>query len=561
MTARPLPVNQPGRETPWDFAFSFSPMNQPASAFAVKTPALPVFDARAHGACGDGRSLDTAAINRAIEAAHAAGGGTVNFPAGTYLSFSIRLRSRVTLHLAAGATLLAAEPAAGFGEYDAAEPNEWDAYQDFGHSHWRNSLIWGEDLTDIGIHGPGRIHGLGLTRSGPGPRRAKLAGDMPMSMRGITDVARLQADGEPGTDTDFMNGKGNKAIALKNCRNVSLRDFSVLLGGHFALLATGVDDLTIDHVNVDTNRDGFDLDSCRNVRVSHCRVNAPNDDAIVLKSSYALGALRSTENVFITDCDVSGYDIGTMLDGTLQRTQELAPDLDGVTGRIKIGTETNGSFKNITVTNCLFVRSRGLAIEMVDGGTIEDVTATHLTMREIVTAPIFVRLGSRGRGPNNPPVGAVRRVTISDIVVTDADPRYASQVVGLLGYPVEDVTLSRVNIEYRGGGTLVDAAIEPPENEKAYPEPSMFGTLPVYGLFARHVRGLTVTDMKVSYARAEQRPPVRLDDVADASFENFQAQRAPGTPGFVLRQVTGFSVKNSPGMADTKREQAERETV
>jgi polygalacturonase len=536
-------------------------MNQSATAHDTRATAPSVFDVRAHGAAGDGRTLDTAAINRAIEAAYAAGGGTVSLPAGTYLSFSIHLRSRVTLHLGLGAVLLAAEPAAGFGAYDPAEPNEWDAYQDFGHSHWHNSLIWGENLEDIAILGPGRIHGAGLTRSGPGPRRAKLDGDMPVSMRGITNLKQLQADGEPGTETSFMDGKGNKAIALKNCRHVVLRDFSVLLGGHFALLASGVDDLTIDHVHVDTNRDGFDFDSCRRVRVSNCRVNAPNDDAIVLKSSYALGAVRSTENVFITHCEVSGFDEGTMLDGTFGRTQELAPDLDGVTGRIKIGTETNGSFRNITITNCVFVRSRGLALEMVDGGVIEDVTASHLTMREIVTAPLFVRLGNRGRGPDNPPTGIVRRVKISDVVVTDADPRYASQVVGLPGHPVEEVTLSNIKIEYRGGGTAADAAIEPPENEKSYPEPSMFGTLPVYGLFARHVRGLNVSGMAVSYALSEQRPPVRLDDVAGVGFDRFQGQRASGVPCFVLRQVTHFSVKNSAGVSDTTREKSERETI
>lgn len=503
------------------------------------------------GATGDGKTLDTRAINQAVIAAHEAGGGTVVFPAGVYLSFSIRLKSRVTLHLEAGATLLAAEPAPGFGEYDPAEPNPWDAYQDFGHSHWHNSLIWGENLEEIAIVGPGRIHGLGLTRSGPGPRRAKVDGDMPVSMKGITDVARLQADGEPGTETAFMNGKGNKAIGLKNCRNVTLKNFSILLAGHFALLATGVDGLTIDQVDVDTNRDGFDFDSCRDVRVSNCRVNAPNDDAIVIKSSFALGENRTAERIHISRCEVSGYDIGTMLDGTLQRTQEIAPDLDGVTGRIKIGTETNGTFRDITITECTFLRSRGLAIEMVDGGVIENVRATHLTMREIVTAPLFVRLGDRGRGPNQPAVGKVRNVTISNITVTDADARYASQIVGLPGHPVENVTLSDIKIEYRGGGTADEAAIEPPENEKSYPEPSMFGTLPVYGLFARHVRGLKVKTMCVSFARPELRPPARLDDVTDATFDGFYSQRSGGAPCFVLREVTGFTVKNSAGVADT----------
>ena len=517
------------------------------------------FDVRRYGATGDGATVDTAAINRAIEAAHAAGGGTVRFPAGNYLSFSIRLRSRITLQLEAGATLIAATPAPGFGAYDAAEPNEWDTYQDFGHSHWHNSLIWGENLEDIAIIGPGRIHGKGLTRSGPGPRRPKTAGDMPASMRNIRDPQQLKVDGEPGTDTSFMDGQGNKAIALKNCRRVELREFSVLAGGHFALLATGVDFLNIDRVDIDTNRDGFDIDACRDVNITRCRVNSPSDDAIVLKSSFGLGYARTTERVTIADCAVSGFDLGTMLDGTRQRTQQIAPDRDGVTGRIKIGTESNGGFKKITIRDCTFERCRGLALETVDGGMIEDVVVKNLTMKEVTTAPLFIRLGNRGRGPDNPPVGAVRRISISNVHVRDAEARFASQIVGLVGHPIEDVRLSDITIEYRGGGTPDDAKLEPPENERGYPEPSMFGTLPVYGFFVRHVAGLTVERMKVSYATPEARPAVWLEDAVGASLKEFDAQQTPGAPRLVLRAVRGLTLQKFTGVKDVTAGTAERE--
>lgn len=526
-----------------------------ASAFAASAAAAApapgrVFDVREHGAKGDGQTLDTDAINRTIEAASAAGGGTVLLPAGTYLSFSIRLRSKITLQIDEGATLLAATPKVGFGAYDAAEPNEWDMYQDYGHSHWHNSLIWGENLEDVAIVGPGRIHGLGLTRSGPGPRRPKVAGDMPVSMRNIKDAEVLKKDGEPGTDTSFMDGQGNKAIGLKNCRRVRLRNFSILLGGHFGVLATGVDDLRIERVDVDTNRDGFDIDACRDVTITDCRVNSPSDDGIVLKSSFGLGYARALERVTVTRCAVSGFDIGTMLDGTRQRTQVIAPDRDGVTGRIKIGTESNGGFKNITITDCTFERCRGLALETVDGGSIEDVTVKNLTMKEVTTAPLFIRLGNRGRGPGNPPVGGVRRVAISGVTVRDADARYASQIVGLPGHPIEDVRLSDIDIEYRGGGTAEDAAREAPENEKAYPEPSMFGTLPTYGLFVRHARGIVVERVKVRYATPEARPSAWLEDVAGMTLTGFDAQQAPGATRLVLRAVTGLKIQGSQGLAD-----------
>ena len=351
-----------------------------------------VFDVRAHGAKGDGRSADTVAINAAIDAAAAAGGGVVAFPAGRYLTFSIRLKSHITLQFAPGAVLIAGDPSIDVGRYDAPEPNPSDLYQDFGHSHWQNSLIWGVDVEDVAIVGPGLIDGRGLTRRGPGARWTRPGGDRPLSMG-----AAVGGAADPEAVQRSMDGQGNKAIALKRARNVTLRDFAILNGGHFALLATGVDTLTIDNVRVDTNRDGFDIDASRNVRISNVAINSPNDDALVLKSSYALGEARPTENVTITNVQVSGFDIGTVLDGTRTHTQERAPDRDGVTGRIKLGTESNGGFRNITISNCVFEWSRGLALETVDGGVLEDVTVTNVTMRHVTTAPIFLRLGNRAR--------------------------------------------------------------------------------------------------------------------------------------------------------------------
>src|SRR5262249_24587939 len=127
------------------------------------------YDVRAFGAKGDGKTLDTTAINKAIDAAAAAGGGTVRLPAGSYLSFSIHVRSNGTLYSDQGATIVAADPMADRGTYDAPEPNQWDQYQDFGHSHFDNSLIWGEGLANVSIVGPGLIWGKGLVRSNTVP--------------------------------------------------------------------------------------------------------------------------------------------------------------------------------------------------------------------------------------------------------------------------------------------------------------------------------------------------------------------------------------------------------
>ncbi len=302
---------------------------------AAPTQSQLVFDVRQFGAKGNGTSLDSPAINRAIESAASAGGGTVVFPAGTYLCYSIRLKSKVALALGMGCTILAADPPSQNNNhaegYDLAESNQpWEAYQDFGHNHWHNSLIWGENLEDLAIEGPGLIWGKGLSRGeGAGP---------------VAEVA----------------GVANKAIALKNCRNVLLRDFSILHGGHFGILATGVDNLTIDNLKIDTQRDGIDVDCCRNVRISNCTINSPWDDAICLKSSFALGYARDTEMVTISDCMVSGsYLEGAVLDASFKRFSSTA-DVDR-NGRIKFGTESNGGFKNITISNCVFngmLRSR-----------------------------------------------------------------------------------------------------------------------------------------------------------------------------------------------------------
>ena len=520
------------------------------------SPATPVYDVRAFGAKGDGRTVDTAAINAAIEAAAGAGGGTVVLPAGTYPSYSIHLKSHVTLQLGPGAVLLAAEPSPDRGRYDLPEPNEHDLYQDFGHSHWQNSLIWGIGLEDVAILGPGRIDGAGLTRRGPGARWTRKAGDRPLSMG-----AAVGASGDPEAEAlRAMDGQGNKAIALKLCRNVRLAGFSVLNAGHFAVLATGVDNLTVDDLAIDTNRDGLDIDACRNVRVSDTAVNSPNDDAIVLKSSYALGVRRPTENVTITNCQVSGYDLGTFLAGTFGRTQEKAPDRDGPTGRIKLGTESSGGFRNVTVSNCTFDRTRGLALETVDGGDVLDVTVTNLTTRDVTTAPLFLRIGNRGRTPGLPPPGADAAHRDQQRRRHRSRPAVPWLVAGLAGHPVEDVDLSNIHIVYRGGGTREDASREPPENETAYPEPSMFGTLPD-GFYLRHALERDPARRGVGFEGEDLRPAFVLHDVADVHFDHVRGRLAPGVPFALLRDVRGLSGHHSPGLPATRRERVEEEEL
>jgi polygalacturonase len=535
-------------------------------ACVVARLAAAPFDVKSFGARGDGKTLDTAAINQAIEAAAAAGGGTVTFPAGAYLSYSIRLKSHVTLHLDSGSTLIAAEPSADLTQgYDAAEPNPvTDQYEDFGHSHWHNSFIWGEGLEDIAIVGPGRIFGRGLSRGNqvrfdPAPEvhaaaaaeKRELDNKLPASHAQTLAALKPGPFGTPGRDT-LPNGVGNKAIALKNCRNVIFRDFTIYHGGHFGILATGVDNWTCDNLKIDTNRDGIDFDCCQNVRVANCTVNSPNDDGICPKSSYGLGTARMTENVTITNCQVSGFDEGTLLDGTRKRGKEFVFG-NGPTGRIKCGTESNGGFRNITISNCVFEYCRGLALESVDGALMEDITVSNITMRDICNAPIFIRLGARLRGPEGTKVGTAQRIKIDNLVAHNVAAIHGILISGIPGATINDVSLSNIFIDYEGGGTAADGQRAVPEDEKVYPEPARFGKLSSWGLYARHMKNFTVDRVEFRAAKEDQRPVVWLEDVTEASFDRAKLPHAPDAPTFVLKGVTGLSVTNSAGLADVKR--------
>jgi polygalacturonase len=484
------------------------------------------FNVKTYGAAGDGKTIDSPAINKAIDAAAEAGGGTVYFPAGTYLCFSIRLKSHVGLYLDHGAVILAANPAEHEGGYDPAEPNQWDMYQDHGHSHWQNSLIWGEGLEDISISGPGKIWGKGLQR----------------------------------WDTE-KEGEGNKAIALKNCRNVTIRDITMQTCGHFCILPTGVDNFTIDNLRIDTNRDAINVDCCQNVFISNCVVNTPNDDAIVLKSSYALGYSRITQNVMITNCLVSGYDENTMLDGTFQKTQNQAPDKGGVTGRIKLGTESNGGFKNITITNCTFDHCRGLALETVDGGILEDITISNITMHDITNVPIFLRLGRRMRAPEGMSIGKMRRIIISNLIVNNANPEYGSLIVGIPGNLIEDVKLSNIQILVKGGAPKEYTDIEVPELEDGYPDPRFFGKIPAYGFFIRHVNGIEFNNVEVSFMEQDFRPAFVLDDVQNAGFNNVKTQKVQDIPTFLLKNVENFKTRQCNPVPDINLESIEQKKL
>ena len=506
---------------------------------------------RTYGATGDGKTVDSAAINKAIEAVAAMGGGTLLFPAGTYICFTIRLKSNVDLYLSRGCTILAADsPRPGDntgyngGVYDAAEPNDpWLPYQDYGHNHWHNSLFVADGQHDFSIFGPGLIFGKGLSHGG----REK---------RGEFDWFKAE---QPGV--------GNKAIALKNCRNVLLRDFSILKGGHFALLATGVDNLTIDNLLVDTDRDGFDIDCCRNVRVSNCTVNSPWDDGICPKSSYALGYARPTDNVTIANNFVTGgYELGSVVSGAWK----LYPEDTTVSrqGRIKCGTESNGGFRNITITGNVIEASKGISLETSDGAFLEDISITGNTLRDTIDAPLFLRLNKRNRNPKETlRPGTLRRVLISNLVSYNSNCSSASILSGVPSNLIEDVKISDCYFGHKGLPKTMRVhwaektepmpdwrGIQVPELEDGYPELLHFGPTPVHGMFIRHLKNLEMAHVEFAPTAAEPRPALWLEDVHRADFF---AITAPLQKNFSLHNVTDLRLAWSRAAKDQNVDKAD----
>ena len=220
------------------------------------------------------------------------------------------------------------------------------------------------------------------------------------------------------------------------------------------------------------------------------------------------------------------------------------------TGRIKCGTESNGGFRNITISNCVFEHSRGLALETVDGALCEDITFVGITMRGSMNSPMFLRLGRRMRGPTDAKIGTLKRIIISDIS-SYGSTQLPSILSGVAGFPIEDVKISNIYLHQVGGGDGTMAGSQPPERETEYPEPTMFGPLPATGFFFRHVKNLELSHIEIATERSDARPAFVLVDVDGADFFRVRVPRTSSSPAFHLKQVSDFRVFGSQFLPDT----------
>ncbi len=417
------------------------------------------FPVREFGAAADGKRLDTEPIQKAIDSCAAAGGGVVRLPAGTYLSGTIVLKSRVTLRLEKGAVLLGSR---NLDDYPPRVP----ACRSYTDNYTERSLVYAEKQEGVAIEGQGVIDGQGAAFKGPYKVR-------PYLMRFIEcrDVA---------------------------VRDVQLRDSPMWVQHYLACEGVRIEKVAVQS-RVNQNNDGIDIDGCSRVEISGCRI-VSGDDAICLKSTLD----RPCRDVLVRDCEVSSLCNG-----------------------LKLGTETNGGFENIRIRNCRVYDTKlaGLALEIVDGGTMDGVEVEDLSM-ENVGAAIFIRLGDRARpfkaGMERPGVGKLRNVTIRRVKASGAG-RIGSSIAGLPGHPVEKVRLSDVSIVSAGGGKADDAQRVPPERPEVYPEFSMFGVLPASGLYVRHAKEIVLEKVALRTDSADARPAVVLSDVKDPALKEVDA--------------------------------------
>lgn len=644
------------------------------------------FDIRDFGAGTDKTPVEnTKAINYAIKKA-SKNGGTVIIPAGDFRVYTIHLMSGVNIYMCDGSILHAAKTdiknsyelqVGEGGNYEEPEVNLYVGLQDHGHTYFANSLIYGADIHDVMIYGHGLIDGSFLNDEGE-LENVLMGGDP------LEPVLR----NKPGHMGEWF---GNKAIALVRCENIALCDFSIVAGGHFAIIATCVKNLYVNHILVDTNRDAFDVDCCQNVTILNSTFNSLTDDAIVMKASYGGGIFMPLKNVLIEDCKVSGYDMGSVHAGTYTTDKLIATDRCGPTARVKLGTESTCGYDLVTIRRIHFKRSRGFALEAVDGADLSNIIFEDSTLEDISSSPIFIKVGDRGRFPvtgnskeeelilakdnttnvrldntnwvlpskktyqsypakrylpsynktrkvsadghsyfeiveeKNPcrmnpsnyheedgryyalkydslsmeyipdydkelkeselvllsnasgsdHIAYVHDIIIRNITVKNADPRYPIELMGLVGNRIKNVSIENIKVEFRGGlnlkhaveqrqlntnweygqnskkksniqslpwfvntfflknegllpraewepnkGKWMDAPFNVPELPEVYPEPSNWGILPAYGLYARHVENLYLNNIEMYYIVEDTRYPIVLDDVVNGSIEN-----------------------------------------
>jgi hypothetical protein len=493
-------------------------------------------DVRSCGATGDGRTIDTTALQAAIDRVANSGGGIVSVPPGRYVCGTLILRSRVTLQIAVDAVLVGSTNIADYRDPSTLGLPMPASHYPQDESRFRGLLI-ALDADDIAVTGGGTIDGRGATVA--------------------ANIHQMQVDHKLAGNPRYRPDESLRPCLINfvACHHVRVAGVTLKDAACWVENYSACDGLTIDRVTVRSqafwNNDGIDISGCQHVAVSGCDIDSA-DDGICLKSNAT-----ACQDVTIRDCRVRSW-----------------------ANAIKFGTVSYVGFRHISISHCQVwgCGHAGLSIESVDGGVVDDVTVSDLQMTNLRQA-ILVKLGSRHSPGGN--VGAIRNLTLSDITAElfDGDPdagqpfrapvpsykhnRFPCIVSGLPGHPVEHLTLRRIIYKTTGGGspTIADVPLDKldsiPEHPAYYPEYSMHGELPAFGWFIRHASGLTLTDVEIDCRHRDSRSAIVCDDVADLDIAGLAVTNVAGATGgggapvVALRNVRTAAIHDATAATST----------
>ncbi len=484
------------------------------------------------GAVADGRTNNAVVIQKLIDKASAGGGGKVIVPPGNFMIGSISLKSNVELHVQLGGVLLGSHLTA-----DYRAPGSTKA------------LVTADEQINVSITGEGIIDGQGQEL--------------------FLDIIKKHRNGEIKTpDSQWLVKRPwagrMKVLLFTGCKKVKITDITLKNATDWVQDYRECDGVIIDHMTVQStaywNNDGLDVTDSKNVRITNCFINA-SDDALCFKSE---NPKSSCENVVVDNCILRSSANG-----------------------LKFGTNNLGGFRNFKITNLtIFDTYRSaIALESVDGGFMDNIDIRNVNAKNTGNA-IFIRRGHRNK---TGAVGTLKGIYIANVKVEtplfkpdqgypiEGPPDHLrpgfdkmpvrpsnfhiyghpylpynlipSSIVGIPDYPVEDVTLENIEISY-GGRSNKDIAYIPlnnitsiPENEANYPDFSMWGELPAWGLYMRHAQGIKIKNFTVSYKEDDFRPAFVFDDVKKIDLTDVRIPTAKEMPMIFLNNAKDVNMK------------------
>ncbi len=460
---------------------------------------MKAFNITDFGALADGKTLSTKAVQAAIDECHKQGCGTVVFPEGEIVMSTVFLKSNVHILLSDKTVILGS---IDFYDYCPDEKVDYPLYQDASHSFFNCSMFVGLNCENVSIKGNGRI-----------------------DMRSVWDEDNVRN----------IVHRGAKCIALKECKNVEISGLTIENCTDLAVYFAGCKNVDVHGIKMRTFIDGISPDNSKNVKIYDCDIET-GDDGIVFKSSYTLNRLDFCKDIKVRNCKIKSR-----------------------CNAIKFGTETNGGFYDIDIKNCYIYDTRitGISIESVDGAIVDGINIKNIKMTN-VNAPVFIHVGKRMRGPDGREIGKIKNIVIKNLYAGGPykpykiiawnynsfkaqdnyqDPKVfgiaesfdgtkptdewqmTSNICGLKDSVIENITLKNVNLELDGGVETYDANV--PEDAQDYPEVYVYGRiLPAKGIFFRHIKGLTLKNVKVKTYRSDKREDFVFKNVENLQLKN-----------------------------------------